>query len=104
MRGLIASTGLTLAALVAACGPVPVDQAEAECFRQAQLASRPRGTLSLGLGSGGARYAGAEVEISSDFLMQRDPSQVYAACVLRRSGQPPRMPLYARPDWAAVRG
>ena len=104
MRGLIASTGLTLAALVAACGPVPVEQAEAECFRQAQLASRPRGSVAFGFGSGGARYAGAEVEISSDYLLGHDPSAVYQDCVMRRSGQAPRTPLYDRPDWAAGRG
>lgn len=90
---------LTLAAFAAACGPVTVDQAEADCFRQAQLASHPRGTVSLGLGSGGARYAGADVTISSDYLMGRDPAQVYASCVQQESGQPPRRPLYDRPDW-----
>lgn len=90
---------LTLAVLAAACGPVTVDQAEADCFRTAQLASHPRGTVSLGVGSGGGRYAGADVTISSDYLMGRDPAQVYASCVQQESGQPPRRPLYDRPDW-----
>ena len=48
---------LTLVALSAACGPVTVEQAEADCFRTAQLASHPRGTVALGLGSGGAGHA-----------------------------------------------
>ncbi|MBI1218422.1 MAG: hypothetical protein GC186_07720 [Rhodobacteraceae bacterium] len=99
MRGLSASAALTLAALAAACGPVPVEQAEADCFRQAQLASHPRGTVSLGVGTGGARYAGADITISSDYLMGHDPAQVYASCVQQESGQPPRRPLYDRPDW-----
>ncbi|WP_127901178.1 hypothetical protein [Solirhodobacter olei] len=90
---------LSLAALAAACGPVPVEQAEADCFRQAQLASHPRGTLGFGFGTGGARFAQGDVEISSDWLTGRDPSQVYASCVQRESGQPPRRPLYDRPDW-----
>lgn len=90
---------LTLATLAAACGPVPVEQAEADCFRQAQLASRPRGAVVLGLGSGGRHFAGAEIDISSDYLMGRAPAQVYNACVRQESGQPPRLPLYDRPDW-----
>lgn len=93
------SCALTLAALAAACGPVPVEQAEADCFRQAQLASRPRGTVALGFGSGGQRFAGASIDISSDYLTGRDPAQVYNACVQQESGQPPRLPLYDRPDW-----
>jgi hypothetical protein len=98
MRAAPACT-LSLAALSAACGPMTVGQAEAYCFRQAQLASHPRGTLGFGIGSGGAHFAGATVEISSDYLAGRDPAKVYAACVQRESGQPPRRPLYDRPDW-----
>ena len=90
---------LSLAAVASACGPVSLDQAEAECFRQAQLASRPRGTVGLGISSGGQHIAKGQVEISSDWLTGRDPSQVYASCVQRESGQPPRRPLYDRPDW-----
>ncbi len=90
---------LALTVLAAACGPVPVEQAEANCLQRAELARRPQGTLGFGIGSGGARFAGVGIDISSDYLMGRDPAQVYAACVQAQSGQPPRVPLYDRPDW-----
>lgn len=74
---------LALVALspLAACGPIPVDQAE-----------RPRGRVSLGVGSGGRAAGMLDVTISSDFLLGRDPSQVYDACVKSRSGQFPTRP------------
>jgi len=93
----IALTGIA-AVTLAACAPVPLERAERECLRDAELASRPRGELAIGAGSGGTR-ARLEVDISSDFLLQRDPSQVYARCVLNRSGLPPSQPLHTRTDW-----
>ena len=95
MRALAALTGV---AVLAACGPIPVDRAERECFQRARLAASPRGMVAVGGGSGGA--AGKlSLSISSDYLQGRDPSAVYDACVFQKSGQPPRQPLYTRPDW-----
>lgn len=91
-----------LIAALASCGPVPVDQAERSCLRDAQLAERPRGQIDLGLqaGSGGVSPVGrVSVEISNDYIAGRDPSDVFARCVLRRSGEPPRRPLYEQPGW-----
>lgn len=83
---------------LAACAPVPLERAERDCLRDAELASRPRGEIAIGTGTGGV--AGRfEVDISSDFLLQRDPSEVYARCVINRSGLPPSQPLYTRTDW-----
>lgn len=85
--------------LLAACGPISVAEAERQCFERARLAQQPRGEVMIGVGSGGRRAAGVEVEISSDYLMGRDPAAVYETCVMSKSGEPPSRPLYARPDW-----
>lgn len=95
MRGVI---GLLLLAM-AACGPVSREQAEASCFRRAELALHPRGFVDIGIGSGGRTYTGVEINASSDYIMGRDPAAVYQSCVLQKSGEAPLRPLYERPDW-----
>lgn len=85
--------------LLAACGPVTVEQAERECFQRARLAAHPRGSVGLGVSSDGHRAAGLAISVSSDYLQGRDPSAVYDSCVYQKSGAPPRQPLYTRPDW-----
>lgn len=90
---------LPLLAGIAGCGPVPVAQAEASCQREAELAERPRGSVAVGVGGGGgSTYTGGRVslEMSSDYLMGRDPAAVYDRCVQRRSGQMPTRPYYSR--------
>ena len=94
MRAWPVVLGLGLAAL-AACGPVPLAQAERDCLEDARLAERPRGTLELGLGSGGRRHAGLELDISADYLVGRDPEKVWQSCVYNRSGQVPTRPYTA---------
>jgi hypothetical protein len=86
-------------ALMAACGPIPVDRAERQCFERARLAQQPRGEVNLGVGSGGRTHAGIEVTVTSDYIMGRDPSAVYDLCVQQKSGQPPTRPLYSFPEW-----
>lgn len=83
---------------LAACGPMPVERAEAMCFERARLAVQPRGEVYIGASTDGPAVGG-EVTVSSDYVQGRDPSAVYDACVYRNSGQPPRRPLYDRPDW-----
>ena len=90
---------LVLVLALAACGPVSVQQAERECFAQARLAAAPRGEVGVGMNSAGQTAGHFKLEISSEYVMGRDPSAVYDACVYRRSGQPPSRPLYDRPDW-----
>lgn len=84
---------LVLLAL-AACGPIPLAQAEAECLERARLAEAPRGKISVGVSSDGP-YAVADVSVSSDYLQGKDPSQVYDQCVYQRSGQLPSRPYYS---------
>ncbi|GAB4384330.1 hypothetical protein [Albidovulum sp.] len=87
-----------IAAAVPACGPMSVERAEEACFDRARLAAGPRGLVAMGAGSGGAQGKVA-LEISSDYLQGRDPAAIYETCVYRKSGLPPRRPLYDRPDW-----
>ncbi len=87
-----------LLVLLAACGPIPVTQAEDICVENANLAKAPRGEIGVGIGSGGP-VADAEITISTDFLRGRDPEAVYNACVVQRAGQVPQRPLSAHPRW-----
>ncbi|MCC0063026.1 MAG: hypothetical protein H6895_02925 [Defluviimonas sp.] len=96
MRAALAA--LVSTASLAACGPIPVARAETECFDQARLAAGPRGLVGVGVGSGGATTR-VKVAVSTDWLQGKDPAALYDACVYRKSGQPPRQPLYTRPDW-----
>lgn len=100
--GLFPMALLLVAGSLAACGPVPVEQAERSCLGDAQLAQRPRGEVAMGIesGSSGTRPVGRfEVAVSSDYIMGRDPSEVFSRCVMRRSGQMPSRPLYDQPGW-----
>ena len=88
-----------LPALLVACGPIPVERAEQQCFERARLAQQPRGMVSVGAVSDGRTAVGAELTITSDYIMGRDPSAVYDLCVQQKSGQPPTRPLYSFPEW-----
>jgi hypothetical protein len=101
MRRLFASPLLPGIALIllAACGPVPVAQAERQCLGRALLAKHPRGEVSIGASSDGKAVGGLELEVSSDYLLGRDPSAVFDACVMRAAGTPPSRPLYTFPEW-----
>lgn len=93
-----------LLAALSACGSVTVEQAELTCLRDAELAQRPRTNVAVGIGTGlggrGTRgFGSVSVDLSGDYLMGRDPSQVYDRCVRNRSGQAPRRPLYDQPGW-----
>ncbi|WP_241250586.1 hypothetical protein [Paragemmobacter kunshanensis] len=95
MRGL----WLIPVAMLAACGPIPVDRAEQQCLDRARLAAKPRGMVSVGATSSGDAKAGLKLQISSDYIMGRDPSAVFDACVYQKSGEPPTRPLYSFPEW-----
>lgn len=101
-RVVIALTSASLLAGLTACGPVPVDQAERSCLRNAELATKPRGEVAVGAfgGDGGSRVGGQiELEISSDYVMGRDPSDVFNRCVVNKSGQTPTRVLADQPGW-----
>jgi hypothetical protein len=89
-------TGVLLCGAAAACGPVPVDQAEEQCFTPALQARNPLTGTNIGVDGPTGEL---ELTVTSDFVQGRDPAAVYNACVYRKSGQMPRQPLYARPDW-----
>ena len=90
---------LVLPLILAACGPVSVQQAERDCFERARLAQQPRGMVKLGGTSTGKVAGGLELNVSSDYLLGKDPSAVFETCVMARSGQAPTRPLYDMPGW-----
>lgn len=103
MRARAGHGALVLIGMLAACGPVPVEQAELTCLRDAELAVRPQTRVAVGLGTDfdgdTSGFGSLSVDLSGDYLMGRDPLLVYDRCVRRRSGQPPRAPLTEQPGW-----
>ncbi len=90
---------MPLLLLVAACGPIPLEEAERQCTEQARLAVHPRGSVAVGMNSNGQTSAALELNVSSDYLMGRDPAEVYKSCVKSRSGQFPSRSLQDQPGW-----
>jgi len=93
--------GFGLLAL-AACGPIPVDQAERACLERATDARGPRSEVSMGVVGdrhGVRPTTSVAISISSDAIARRDPSEVFNRCVVQRSGQMPRRPLFDQPGW-----
>lgn len=88
--------GAPLVLALAACGPVPVADAERFCVEEARSALAPRGEVAIGTGP--VRVS-ARVWASADFLRGRDPAEVFDTCVRRRSGMPPLRPLALQPGW-----
>ncbi|WBU58263.1 hypothetical protein [Paracoccus sediminicola] len=88
---------------LAACGPLPLADAERACLDDARAATGPRGEARVGVGTDGDgldTFGRFEVSVSSDYIMGRDPAEVYNRCVQRRSGGvPPSRPLYDQPGW-----
>jgi len=82
----------------AACGPVSVEQAERACFEQVRQSRPLSGTAAIGISNDGF-INDIDVQMNLSSNQGRDPAEVYASCVYRRSGQLPRRPLYDRPDW-----
>lgn len=76
-----------------------LQEAERQCFERARLAKQPRGEIALGASSDGRKAASFEVNVSSDYLLGKDPVAVYESCVMAKAGEPPSRPLYMRPDW-----
>lgn len=85
--------------LLAACGPIPVADAERLCFDRARLAQQPRGEVAVGVTSDGGAASRIELDITSDYIMGRDPAVVFENCVVARSGQLPTRPLYEMPGY-----
>jgi hypothetical protein len=82
-----------LAALAACSLPPPDPEAVARaCEERARAAQGPTGGLTFGVNSDDGAFLGAEIGITSDFLMGRDPLAVYEECVRARTGAAPIRP------------
>lgn len=83
---------LTLAAGIAACGPISPERAADQCEERARDALGPTGEARIGTGTNGTSV-GLTIGITSDFIKGRDPQDVYQSCVLQKTGQAPIRPL-----------
>ena len=73
IRLRVCVTAVLLCGGVAACGPVPVDQAEDQCFTPALQARNPLTGTNIGMGSEGLTGE-LELTVTSDFVQGRDPA------------------------------
>ncbi|MFV0409794.1 MAG: hypothetical protein ACK5LJ_08915 [Paracoccus sp. (in: a-proteobacteria)] len=99
---LVLPLALIVPLALAACGPIPLADAERVCLDDAHAATGPHGSVGVGVGSGddGHAFGRFELSVSSDYIMGRNPAEVYAKCVQRRSGQLPSRPLHDQPGWS----
>lgn len=77
------------------CGSVNPELAAQRCEARARAATGPTGEVKFGVNSNTGAYSRAQIGVSSDFLLGRDPVQVYENCVLRKTGKLPiRQPIF----------
>lgn len=76
-----------------ACGPISPELAARQCTEQARRAAGPTGEIGIGVNSDGQVSNRIEIGISSDFLLGKDPQQIYEDCVRRKTGEGPIRPL-----------
>jgi hypothetical protein len=83
---------------LAACAPAPVtlERAAEICEERARAAQGPTGRVTVGTNSNSGGFGGVEIGVSSDFVAGRDPLEVYAECVIDRTGQAPIRPPVLR--------
>lgn len=79
--------------LLAACGPVSPERAADICEDRARSAAGPTGEIGVGVNSRDGLRSSVELEITSDYILGRDPYMVYEQCVRNMSGQGPIRPL-----------
>jgi hypothetical protein len=85
-------TGLALAG----CGPMPVEQAEAQCLEMLRPIS---GEAKLGVNQDGKAIYDIDMTLQMTTAMRGDPAARYDRCVFNKSGRMPTRPLYSRTDW-----
>ncbi|MBS0574245.1 MAG: hypothetical protein JSS08_13465 [Proteobacteria bacterium] len=54
----------------------------------------PRTSVGIGVGSGGWSSVGVGIDLTPGAGQADDPAMAYYDCVVRKSGQPPKHPLY----------
>ena len=95
VRGLAYGALLAAGLGLAACGPIPVHDAERICAGQAM--QKPlSGEAKMGINQDGKLISDIDFSLQVSTDMGRDPNEVYTRCVYNRSGQLPTRPLYSR--------
>jgi hypothetical protein len=79
---------------LAACAPQPIspDRAAEICEERARAAQGPTGRVSIGANSNDGPFAGAQIGVTADYLVGREPVEVYRQCVYSRTGAAPIRP------------
>ena len=90
---MIRSVGILALLMLAACGPVSPERVADQCEERARAATGPTGTIGVGVNSERGGVINGEISITSDFILGRDPFDVYDSCVRARTGQGPIRPL-----------
>lgn len=62
------------------------------CEERARAAQGPTGRVAVGTNSNNGPFSSVEVGITSDFILGRDPNEVYSNCVFQRLGEAPFRP------------
>lgn len=85
---LIAITGLSACAKPK---PISVEQAMAQCTEKAAKSVKPNINVDVGIGVGHRVRTGVGIgiELTPDYLLGRDPHEVYETCVVAKSGEKP---------------
>ena len=69
-----------IAVVLTACAPMTPAAVERACLDRARAAEGPRGSVAIGLGSGGGVNTSLAVSVSDDYLRRRDSRDVYETC------------------------
>ncbi len=88
-----ASIILVSGVCLVACGPVSPELAADQCEEKARQAAGPTGKAEIGINSNREATSSISIGVSSDFLLGKDPRQVYDDCVFQKTGQGPIRPL-----------
>jgi len=99
MRAAGAYGALVAGLALAACAPIPVEQAEAQCLALVQPKAPLTGEAAMGVTSGGDFASKVELTVNLGSGGNADPSAVFDRCVYQKSGRMPTRPLYSRTDW-----
>lgn len=85
--------------LLTACGDFPLVLAQANCFDRANTLDQPTFTIRTASRDESGVTHDTEIVKNDDYAPGRDPAEFYDFCVRQIAGQPPAVPLTARPDW-----
>ncbi|PZX18361.1 hypothetical protein LX81_00991 [Palleronia aestuarii] len=79
----VAVSALVFAAILGGCSAPSPAEVERLCAERARAAAAPSGAVGVELGSGGSSHVGIGLSVSHDYIVGRDPDDVYRSCMAR---------------------